>query len=350
LRWLLLAVPLCACSFEAASLSGGGGADAGADGGGSDAGPGPFDAMPDALPDQCTAPSTALMLGQSLGGTTTGFSRYANPTCPGGGDSAESIFRLEVSGASGHDLVFDVSEPQTGANDSQLDISLDCTPQTSVLPACVDVAPRGHGDVAVLPNVENRRYYLVVDAFGTNTGAFTVNPTLRPVVVLGQPCTVDLRGARCQSGFCVTTADTKTASCQSITSVAESDSLNDTRCGSPHMATGDFVMTGAVDDIFDADWVQLSFSANQRIQAVLYGPNGGCAVDARLELFSGNTCLGASEQQSDADSGLGPCPVLITPAALDMTLVHAIRVELDDGAPLPTGGAPYTLVIDYIDE
>jgi hypothetical protein len=336
-----------ACSFEPAGLTGGP-SDARVDGP-TDAGA--IDApVPDAAPDQCPEPSLDVALGQSVGGTVTGISRYANPTCPGGGDSGESFVRVEVSGANGHDLVVDVTEPATGGNDSQIDISVDCTPSGSVLPSCVDVAPRGHGDVAVVPNAENRRYYVIVDAFGTSSGAFDVTPFLRPVVVIGQPCAVDLRGARCGTGACATTPDTKVASCQAIPPVAELESTNDSRCSTPHLATDDFVLTGEVDDIFDDDWIEVRPATAKRIRAVLHGPDGGCAVDARLGLYSGNSCPGAAEVLVDHDSGLGACPVLVTPTALDPAGQHFLRVELDDGAPLAAGGAPYTLVIDFIDE
>jgi hypothetical protein len=345
-RLVPAAVLLAACSFEPADLtSDPGAADARIDGP-----PTVIDAsLPDAAPDQCADPSVTVSLASSVEGEVSGISRYANPSCPGDGDSGESIYRLDVSGSSGHDLVVDVSEPPSG-NDSQIDVSIDCTPAGSVLPTCVDIAPRGHGDVVVIPTVENRRYYLVVEAFGTAAGDFTLNPFLRPVVLIGQPCAVDLRGARCGTGACLTAPDTKVASCRAIPPVAEDDFADNSRCATPHEASDDFVLSASIGSAIDVDFVQLTPATPRRIRAVVHGPDGGCPVDAELRLYSGNSCGVATEVLRDDDSGLGPCPVLVSETVLDPDTTHFLRVALDDGAPLPADGADYTLVVDFIDE
>jgi hypothetical protein len=284
-----------------------------------------------------------LVADEFVSGTLSGPSRYqlACVTNPAGSQAFWFVDVPELSGDA--DLVVDVEDlvADVGIDDAAIDISSDCTPETSL--RCTDDTVAGAGEVAVFPNVTPGRKYITI-ATGTkprtdSQGIYRVRAFLRPVLGEGDACDFHVEENRCGAGlFCIDGGSG--AECTAIVPIDEGTN-NDDCPGTTTVVNGDAVITG-MTSTSEPDYIEVAPGADVNLRAIVYrGEDGGCPQDILVIRLDGPAC-----EQSDQgdDNGLGGCGFIEDPVPFDHLQKHYLLVR---GAGMSvTTPVPYTLVIN----
>jgi hypothetical protein len=189
---------------------------------------------------------------------------------------------------------------------------------------------------------------VAVDATGAATSGYTLTAFLRAILPRHAICDPTLLSSRCSLGiFCVDRTNDGTPRCEDMpasVNVNTGDLAHG--CDTAVKLGGDGVVLGTLDSASDVDVVELAPSTDVRLRVVVDDMAGGCAVDSRLELATGDACAGAAlvPGASDDNSGLGPCP-LLDDIALTGGQRYWLRIRLAANAPVPASPS-YAMVVD----
>ena len=305
---------------------------------------GPAD-VPDAIPDPCPTASKPLPLATSLLGSLGGSSASTyTPTCMlPGTTGAEDFYRSDLGDAPDTDLVFDVEEG--GGLDSVLDVTSSCAGFGGA-GRCANVGGPGAGEVVVVPSAMSGHRYVAVDSVMGTSGNYTITAFVRAIIARRTACDPLLLSSRCTLGFtCVDRNNDGNAICDDLPSMVSSHTGDlDSACKDFITASDDLAVLGTITSKDDVDVVRLRPSRPTKLRVVVDDGQGGCPVDAVLEVVTSDSCTGAFTV-SDDNSGLGPCPLLEN-VALDPNQTYWLRIHLATGAPLPFP-AMYSMVIDF---
>jgi len=300
----------------------------------------------DAAPNPCPGPLGLLRLNipanGSLGG---GVSKYT-PTCSSAGATgAEDFYRLDTTGMPDTDLVFDlIDSPDL---DSILDVTSACEGGAGGAGRCSGVGAPGAGEAVVVPFAAAGTRFITVDSAAGTSGSYTLTAFLRAVVSQKGACDPALLASRCTLGnYCVDANDDGTTTCETLPSLVSSNTGGvDTACVGPPQATGDVAVLGSLGSAGEVDVVELAPGRDARLRVTVDdGMNGGCPMDAALEVVTGSCSAGATVIAADDNSGLGPCPRL-EDVPLSGGTKTWLRIRLAPGAPV--SAASYSAVIDF---
>ena len=212
--------------------------------------------------------------------------------------------------------------------------------------SCSGVGAPGAGEVVVVPFAMGGTRFITVDSAAGTSGSYTLSAFLRAVVSHRAACDPALLASRCNLGnYCVDRNDDGTTTCETLTSLVSSNTGGlDTACNGPPKATDDVAVLGSLGSADEVDVVELAPGRDARLRVTVDdGMNGGCPMDAAIEVVTGS-CSGATVIAADDNAGLGPCPRLEDVPISGNTKTW-LRIHLAPGAPVEA--ASYSAVIDF---
>jgi cysteine-rich repeat protein len=279
--------------------------------------------------------------------TTMGTSTY-NPACAAGTSGPEDWYSVDVPPGPNQDLLVEVDS--TGLLDGYdpiVEIDSTCSDASTSL-SCSNVSTTTRRqEVALVPSAAPGTYYAVADGAGTTSGAYDLYAWLRTTVGLGAVCDRKVITSRCTTGYCVDQDGDGTATCTTLTPGIDMAGNADP-CTTPDGPfTDDFAYEASISGTGDVDVVKLVPAVTSTIVATVYGPNGGCVVDTRMDLIGGNCAFPTTLATSD-DEGIGPCPMIDTTGFGGATLTAGQTYWLRISRAAPSGTGLYTLVVDMV--